>query len=113
MSIERLRVLLVPTEGPSRVVEIDDAHAALQQLVGGYFEQLATFKMSEERSIILWCNDAGLLNELPLNRSPLLASLYEGELRGPVVVTAADHSDGETYSLNAAELELLTRTEAR
>jgi hypothetical protein len=109
----KLRVLLIPVEGPSRAVEIDDAHTALQQLVGGFFEQFLTFKMSEERALLFWCDEGGLLKKLPVNGSPILARLYAGDLRGPVVVTAGDLTDGESYSLTSAELELLTKNEAR
>lgn len=112
MSVEQLRVLLVPTSGPARVVEVADDVQGLQQLVGGFFECFKQVGVDDERALLLWCNDTGKLDELPVNHSPIVLGWYAEEVRGPVVVTAGDLASGETYSLSAFEVELLAAIEA-
>lgn len=109
-TVQQLRVLLVPVGEPSRLVEIADDVKGLQQLLGGYFAPVTRVGIDDQRALMIWCNEGG--GDLPANRSPIVAAWYAGTVRGPIVVTAADLSDGEAYSLNSFEIELLAAVEA-
>lgn len=60
-----LQVLLIrPGEEP-KVVEISDELSAMQQLVGGYIQEIMPF----DDEVALVCNEEGKMGGLPLNRA--------------------------------------------
>jgi hypothetical protein len=64
-----------------------------------------------KRSLFFFCNENGRSQGLPLNHSKVLPHVFAGQVLGPVVVAAGDLDDGETYSLDNGELELLAAIE--
>lgn len=58
-----MRVLVVEPECRPEVREIDDSLKAMQEIVGGLIQPIYL-----ENSVVLVCNDAGKLMDLPANR---------------------------------------------
>lgn len=107
------RAVLVPVGEPPRVVEIPDSLQGLRAAVGGRINCFGRIPLSLDgtRSAEFWCDDDGL-DVLPLNRLVIFRG-YTVEIWGTIVITAADKTTGETYSLTEAEaarcIEIATR----
>jgi hypothetical protein len=97
------RAVLVPVGEPPRVVEIPDSLEGLQEAIGGRVNCFGRIPLTRDgkRSADFWCDDDGL-EVRPLNRLVIFRG-YTVEIWGPIVITAADETTGETYSLTEAE----------
>jgi hypothetical protein len=102
-SIAKRRAVLVPVGEPPRVVEIPDSLEGLQQVVGRRINCFGHIPLSRagRRSAEMWCDHDGK-DVLPLSRFVLFPD-YTVEIWGPILITAADDTTGETYSLTNAE----------
>lgn len=85
-----MKALHVPVEGPAEVAEVDmDDVAAMQALVGGYFEVVVV------PGALLWVDEDGRSKRLPVNQRAtdlvngvaLLAGVRGVPIVGPVVLT--------------------------
>lgn len=62
---DKIKVLCVKPEQAPEVVEIDNTIETMQEMVGGYVEQIRPFS----DSVVFICNEDGKLMDLPLNRT--------------------------------------------
>ena len=110
-----INAVLVPadTELPARPVEIR-GYQDIQALVGGTFDVMDADlhhwleKRGDEDNPVhieqgmyrssLWCNDVGLIVNLPWNYR--INALFSTGLAGDIVVTGTPDAEGETRSIN-------------
>ena len=84
-------VLFVPQENP-KVVEIDNTLQALQKIVGGYIETVAS---RVRRGVVLVCNEEGRFENLPPN------GIIDGVgFVGNVIVLAVNGEEFDSLSEN-------------
>lgn len=105
MSDNKIRALFIPVGKLAEVVEFDDALNGFQEKIGGYIERAVHFHSSNGRRFDVWCDEEGRLKKLPPNR--LVPSV--GLICGPILITAGQDGDADTYSLTDREIELLSR----
>jgi len=108
MSTQRCRAILLGVGEPARVVEIEAGLRGLQCAIGGLIENFARIPLGRGtgRTADLWHDDESRLKDLPENRTVILPD-YFGDIAGPILITAADEGNGETYSLKDDEIALL------
>ena len=66
MSAKKIRVLMCPANGEPYLTNIPRTLRSMQEAVGGYIE---TVTVMTRPKVILVCNEEGLIERLPLNRS--------------------------------------------
>ena len=62
---ERLQILLIEPGKYPQVIMIDDDLEAMEDLVGGHYEEYCPF----DDDVAIVCNNEGIVNGLPLNRA--------------------------------------------
>lgn len=89
-----IRVIVCRVGCDAVVEEIEPTLAAMQTLVGGYIERLILDEKTD-----LWCNEEGLLKELPYNRN-----IAGHRIVGDFFLASHDN-EGETTTLTDAQIE--------
>lgn len=84
----KLRVVIANPGEPAREAELGPDLRDLQDAVGGYVEMVRYERLD------LWCNEEGILRDLPPNRY-----VNGTVICGPIVVAASDE-DGNTLGLS-------------
>ncbi len=98
-----IRVVHKKPGEPAAIIQTSDSVEALQALVGGWLELLRR-ELPDGTEIDIWCNEEGLIRELPPNI--LLAD--EGcVIHGPIFIARARGE--ETIGLTELEAEACCR----
>lgn len=102
MAATPVKVLIIPPDGPGEVRELPQDIRTLQGVVGGYIEAVKTMWDDDGNAqAILWCNEEGKLQNLPVNRraTALWYSLNRGPtgdtLCGTVIVSGPADANGD------------------
>lgn len=87
-----IKVVLCEVGKEPKVVEIKNDLQTLQEIVGGYIENVTL-----RSKICLICNEEGMLKGLPFNRCGIL---------GPFILSKANEDD-ELISLSDSEIRII------
>lgn len=97
------KAITISTEGVLASVEFDNdsAYSVMSAGVGGYIEAVRLAP-----NLTMWCNESGLIEDLPINFSASVAYLLAfGTIRTPicgnVIFTGGDDEEGYTRGLDA------------
>ena len=91
---EQIRVIVVPAGAEAEVRVVDSNVEVLQQLVGGYFEEVVL-----DAEMIAMCNEDGLALKLPKNERVGLPPFV-----GDFIVGRFDRTTGDLVSMTDADV---------
>lgn len=93
-----IKVIVVKAGDRPKVQEIASTLEAMQSVVGGYIECLQ-LDTEDDVGVDLWCNEEGLISDLPPNRLTDGGTIIHGDF-----FIAASNEEGETIGLTAAQI---------
>lgn len=107
MGATPIRVLLITPEGQGTIQELAQDLRTLQTVLGGYIEAVpGLFDTQGRAQAMLWCNEEGKLQDLPINHkaTALWWALDESargmdQLMGAVLVTGGWDGEGDVLPL--------------
>lgn len=102
----KVRVLVVPVEGPITTRDIEPTLDAIQEIVGGYYEQVTLLRVRSGRVAVLHVNEDGIGLGLPVN--PRLTEafglpLFNQPLLGQGFIAAVIEPDFDYHGLTDDE----------
>ena len=98
--MEKIRVVLVPTDGKAVVVEIDNDLHTMQELVGGYIETARIFDAGEVfDGCRIVCNEEGIIRRLKLNKLGIRGQFF--------IISDHISGDGEMVGLEEGKAHLV------
>lgn len=99
--MSKIEVIAVKVGQEAQIEEIENDLECFQSFVGGY---VGTDDLTED--LLLWCNEEGMINKLPLNRGVEYDFKSISWIHGDFFITRFNE-EGDATSVTQEDLEVL------